>query len=190
MSSRAPIQNVPEGTFESEPTPPISADPAYIDVTNPEDVRVSFRTTEYDSAFDIVHTRFPEVDPLYLTKIFRGTIGAEGLVWLDVGRQDVTPQDFTSLAHLLYCFEVYGQIICIFAQPQGQMHELQLQRALADYRLRVLQLSRVTTFESLKEWHKAVLIAMFRTGQDRVDGWRQERPELQELLRRRMDILI
>lgn len=185
MSSRAPIQNVPKGAFDGEPPPFI--DPASIDVTNPEDVRVSFRTTDYDRAFDIVHARFPEVDPLYITKIFRGTIGAEGLVWLDIGRQDVTPEDFTGLAHLLYCFEVYGQIICIFAQPQGQALEIELQRALADYRLKVLQLSRVTTFESLKAWHKAVLIAQFRGGQDRVEGWREERPELQGLLRKQFD---
>ena len=186
MSSRAPIQNVPEGALDGEP-PPVT-DYASIDVTDPEDVRVSFRTTDYDRAYEIVHARFPEVDPLYLTKIFRGTIGAEGLVWLDVGRQDVTPEDFTSLAHLLYCFEVYGQMICIFAQPRGKVHEIELQRALADYRLRVLQLSRVTTFESLREWHKAVLVSQFRDGQDRIEGWRGDRPELEGLLQRRMRV--
>ena len=138
-----------------------------VEVTDPDDVRVSFRTPDYDRAREIVHARFPEVDPLYLTKIFRGTIRAEGLVWLDVGRQDVTPEDFTSLAHLLYCFEVYGQIICIFAQPQGRDFEIELQEALADYRLRLLQLSRMTTFESLRHWHKMVLVAQFRGGQDR-----------------------
>ena len=188
MSFRAPIQNIPAGVTVDDESITSSQNPASIDVTNPEDVRVSFRTTDYDSALAIIQDRFPEIDPLYLTKIFRGTIRAEGLVWLDVGRQDVTPEDFTSLAHLLYCFEVYGQVICIFAQPQGQVFELELQRALADYRLKLLQLSRVSTWESLREWHKAVLVAQFGNGQDRLEGWRKDRPELQGMLRRRRDV--
>ena len=184
MPPRAPIQNVPEGTFEARPPPSLSA--ASIDVTDPDEVRVSFRTTDYDAASSIVHARFPEVDPLYVTKIFRGSIRAEGLVWLDVGRQDVTPDDFTSLAHLFYCFEVYGQIICIFARPQGKEFELELQEALADYRLRLLRLSQVATFESLRHWHKEFLEAQFREGQDRLEGWRDDRPELQILLKRQI----
>jgi len=72
------------------------------------------------------------------------------------------------------------------AAPQGYERELELQRALADYRVRLLKLSKVATFESLKEWHKAMLEAQIRDGQDRADGWRQKREELGGLLRRRM----
>lgn len=63
---------------------------------------------------------------------------------------------------------------------------MELQRALSDHRLRLLKLSRVATFESLREWHKAVLEAQIRDGQDRVDGWRARREDLAVLLKRQM----
>ena len=161
-------------------------DPNTIDVSTPGDSRASFRTTDYDSILPVVRARYPNVDPLYFTKIFRGTIHAEGLVWLDVDRQDATPSDFENFAHLLYCFEVYGQILCIFVSPQGVERELELQRALSDYRIRLLKLSRVATFESLREWHKAVLNAQIKEGQDRIGGWTERREGLATLLKRQM----
>jgi len=168
----------------SHPSEPIDQYP--IDTSSPDDSRSSFRTTDFDTTLPHIRARFPNIDPLYLTKIFRGTIRASGLIWLDVDREDPSPSDFPNLAHLLYCFEIYGQIICILAAPQGYARELELQRALADYRVRLLKLSKVATFESLKEWHKAMLEAQIRDGQDRADGWRQKREELGGLLRRRM----
>ncbi|KAI4125968.1 MAG: hypothetical protein LQ338_003994 [Usnochroma carphineum] len=177
-STRAPIQNHPEAV---EPTPLV--DPAAIDVSFPEDSRTSFRSTDFDSALPLIRARFPNIDPLYITKIFRGTITAPGLVWLDVDRQDATPPDFITLAHLLYCFEIYGQIVCVFA---GVAQEMELQRALAEYRIRLLKLSRWATFESLREWHKACLEAQIQEGQDRVEGWRDGGREFEGLLRREM----
>ena len=161
-------------------------DPESIDVSSPEDSRVSFRSTDFDSTLPIVRARFPNIDPLYIRKIFRGTIHPSGLIWLDVDRQDASPPDFSDLAHLLYCFEVYGQILCILADPRGLDRETELQRALSDYRIRILKLSKMATFESLNEWHKANLDAQIRDGQDRVDGWRERREELVGLLRRKM----
>ena len=70
------------------------------------------------------------------------------------------------------------------ASPQGLEQEMELQRALADYRVRLLKLSRVCTFESLREWHKGVLEAQIRDGQDRVDGWRERREGFSGLLKR------
>ncbi|KAL8728595.1 MAG: hypothetical protein Q9181_005303 [Wetmoreana brouardii] len=186
MSFHAPIQNVPE-TFEpSSAVDPAFIDPAFIDVSSPDDSRSSFRTTDYDSTLPIIRARFPNIDPLYFMKIFRGTIRPEGLVWLDVDRQDATPPDFYNLAHLLYCFEIYAQVVCILAGPQGIEQEMELQRAMADHRIRVLKLSRVATFDSLKEWHKAILEAQLRDGQDRVEGWMGKRDEFDGLLRRQM----
>lgn len=161
-------------------------DPDSIDVSSPDDSRSSFRTTDYDSVFPRIHSRFPNIDPVYITKIYRGTIHPTGLVWLDVDRQDATPSDFENLAHLLYCFEIYGQILCIFASPQGVEREMELQWALADYRIRILKLSRVATFESLNEWHKAILETQIRDGQDRASGWRERRQDLSALLKRQM----
>lgn len=76
-----------------EPLPPI-------DVSSPDSTRTSFLTTDYDSTLPLVRARFPNIDPLYITKIFRGTIHPEGLIWLDVDRQDASPPDFSDLAHL------------------------------------------------------------------------------------------
>ena len=86
----------------------------------------------------------------------------------------------------MYCFEIYGQVICILASPQGVERVLELQRALSDYRVRLLKLSRAATFDSLREWHKAVLEAQIRGGQDRVEGWREKREDLAGLLKRQM----
>lgn len=159
-------------------------DPESIDVSSPDDSRTAFRTTNFDAALPYIRARFPNIDPLYLTKIFRGTITPEGLIWLDVDREDASPPDFSNLAHLLYCFDIYGQILCILVAPQGVEQELEMQRALADYRIRLLKLSKVATFESLREWHKVVVQAQITHGQDRVEGWRERREELGGLLKR------
>lgn len=183
MSSYPPMPRLSDSINHSG-TPFV--DPDSIDVSSPEDSRSSFRTTDYSSTLPLIRARFPNIDPVYITKIFRGTIHAAGLVWLDVDRQDATPPDFENFAHLLYCFEIYGQIVCLFASPQGMEREMELQWALADYRIRLLKLSRAATFESLNEWHKAVLEAQIRDGQDRVAGWRERREDLAGLLKRQM----
>ncbi|KAF6225396.1 hypothetical protein HO173_012780 [Letharia columbiana] len=68
----------------NEPLPPI-------DVSSTDANRSSFLTTDYDSTIPLIRARFPNIDPLYFTKIFRGTIHPEGLIWLDVDRQDASP---------------------------------------------------------------------------------------------------
>lgn len=72
------------------------------------------------------------------------------------------------------------------ASPQGIEMELELQRALADYRIRLLKLSNWATFESVKDWHSGFLDAKFRVGQDSPEGWRERRDDLEGLLRRKM----
>ncbi|MCJ1456345.1 hypothetical protein MMC28_006706 [Mycoblastus sanguinarius] len=166
----------------SEPTAPLPP----IDVSCPDTGRSSFLATDYDTTLPLIRARFPNIDPLYLTKIFRGTIHPEGLIWLDVDRQDASPPDFSDLAHLLYCFEIYGQILCILADPQAGLKEIELQRALSDYKIRLLKLSKVASFESLREWHKAFVGVQIREGQDRVEGWRERREGLAQLLKRKV----
>ena len=72
------------------------------------------------------------------------------------------------------------------ASPQGIGRELELQMALADYRLRLLKLSQWATFESVRSWHKGFLETQFRDGQDKAEGWRQPREDLTMLLRKKM----
>ena len=60
-----------------------------------------------------------------------------------------------------------------------------MQRALTDYRLRLLKLSKVASFESLREWNRAYLEVMIAEGQDRVEGWRERREGLGALLKRK-----
>ncbi|KAL8645667.1 MAG: hypothetical protein Q9210_006581, partial [Variospora velana] len=99
---------------------------------------------------------------------------------------DASPLDFSDLAHLMYCFEVYGQIVCILARPQGVELELELQEALAGFRLRVLKMSKWAGFESLVDWFKGFVEGRLREGQDLPEGWREERRDLEGLLRREM----
>ena len=73
--------------------------------------------------------------------------------------------------------------------PQGAETELELQQALADYRIRLLKLSKLHTFESLKEWHKANLEARFRDGQDRPAGWMEAREGFMNLLVRKQGFI-
>ncbi|KAL9604154.1 MAG: hypothetical protein Q9219_000742 [cf. Caloplaca sp. 3 TL-2023] len=162
-----------------------SIDPSTIDTSAPEDHRTSFRSTNLEAVTPIINARFPNIEPLYLTKIFRGTIGSQGLIWLDVGRQDVSGLDFSDIAHLVYCFEVYAQIICIMASPQGMEAELELQHALADYRLRLLKMSNWATFESVKEWFRVYMEMRFQQGQDRPEGWRETGEGMMHLLRKK-----
>lgn len=171
--------------FSTMPRASQPLDPDPIDTTSPDDSRTSFRTTDFDSILPLINNRFPNIDLVYLTKIFRGTIGANGLIWLDIDRQDTSPLDLSDLAHLMYCFEVYGQIVCIMASPQGMEKELELQTALTDYRLRILKISKWATFDSLRAYHKAFLEAQFQIGQDNAEGWRERREELSGLLRKR-----
>lgn len=178
--------NPPMPNYPPMPRLGESIEPPHIDVSSPEEHRTSFHATNFDSILPLLRGRFPNIEPLYLTKIFRGTIKATGLIWLDVDRQDTSPLDFSDFEHLLYCFEIYGQIVCILASPQGLELELELQNALADYRIRLLKLSKWATFESVLEWHKAVLEAQLQYGQDRPEGWRERREELGTLLRKKM----
>ncbi|KAL8920033.1 MAG: hypothetical protein Q9208_006488 [Pyrenodesmia sp. 3 TL-2023] len=160
--------------------------PSTIDTSAPEDSRASFRTTSLTALFPALQARFPSIDPLYLTKTFRGTLGPTGLIWFDIGRQDTSPLDFSDFPHMLYCFEIYGQIVCMMAGPQGAEAQLELQSALADYRIRLLKMSKWATFQSVKEWHGAFLERRFQCGQDDPEGWREKREDLEMLLRRKM----
>ncbi len=160
--------------------------PSTIDTSAPEDSRASFRSTSLSAILPAIQDRFPSIDPLYLTKTFRGTIGPTGLIWFDIGRQDTSPLDFSDFQHLLYCFEIYGQIVCMLAGPQGVDAQLELQSALADYRIRLLKMSKWATFESVKEWNGAFLERRFQMGQDDPEGWREKREDLEMLLRRKM----
>ena len=124
----------------------------------PDPTRASFPNATISAALPQIKARFPNVAPLYFTKIFRGTITAPGLVWLDVDREVATPDDFPDLPYLLYCFEVYGQIVCLFAaysahekeggvSVRGMGEMVELQCALADYRMRLLKLAKNSIFE-------------------------------------------
>ncbi|KAL8800325.1 MAG: hypothetical protein Q9182_005252 [Xanthomendoza sp. 2 TL-2023] len=196
-SSSAPIQHVPasasaslrDSTIPPNTSTSTSTNPSIpppIDTSSPEDYRISFRTTDLDAATPHILSRFPNIDPLYLTKIYRGTITPTGLIWLDIGRQDSSPLEFSDLAHLLYCFEVYCQIVCILVRPAGLAFELEMQNALADYRIRVLKLSKWVTWESLLAWHTGFVSTRMAQGQDVVEGWREGREDLAGVLRKRM----
>ena len=65
---------------------------------------------------------------------------------------------------------------------------MDLQMALADFRIRLLKISKWATFESLKEWYKRYLEAQMREGQDNAKGWMERREELAPLLRKRMQV--
>lgn len=68
----------------------------------------------------------------------------------------------------------------------GLEAELELQRAVSDYKVRLLRMSQWATWESLLEWHKGFVNGVLARGQDRVEVWREGREDLDGVLRRRM----
>lgn len=99
-----------------------------------------------------------------LTEIFIGTRIATGLVWLDCDKEDATlvkPPDNT---HLLYCSEIWGQIVCamaqsgsskrhcVFTRGRGGGGEVEdFQHELADHQMRLLEKAKVCTSGNLRD---------------------------------------
>ena len=159
------------------------------DQDDPDYPRSSFLHTTYARALPIITERYPNIGVVYLIKIFRGTIHPSALVWMDVDREMATPEESSDISHLLYCFEVYGQIICLFAADGDSASQvLELQEALAEYRMRLLRLVSFCTFESLRAWHGAFLTEVIHAGQDKPSEWRQRREGLTKLLTRKQGV--
>ena len=72
------------------------------------------------------------------------------------------------------------------AGEAGDRGEVELQRAVAEYKVRLLKISQWATWESLLEWHKGFLDGVLVRGQDKVGVWGEGREDLDGVLRKRM----
>ena len=138
---------------------------------------------------DILTIRFPAVNPKHIRQIYHCSFKAEDLPKLNdniVAQMAMSKDDTVELKdiiNLLSCFEVYAQIVCFFAHPAVA---LPLQEAFASYRSRLLYLSVIYTWKSLRAFHLAFVYTRIARGQDDVAGWKtiERSLEGQVLLRR------
>lgn len=145
--------------------------------------RVSFvHLSTGKEALKSINTRFPPVPPKLFKKIFKGSLHASEITKLSTDLNPRGEKDDTeakSINHLLRCFEIYGQAICHFAQTSVA---LELQDALADYRIKLSDRLLHYTFESIREHHLRFIQARILTGQDDPLGWRDQARELDHVL--------
>ena len=151
--------------------------------------RVSFMDAEDTQPFFRIHERYGSVDIKYFKQIFFGTFRSKDLIKLGerytkstISRASPQPN---GMLQLLRCFEIYGQAICYYAHSDIA---LSLQEALSDYRSRLIVLSHTYEFDSIRNYHYAVVAANMLGGQDNPNAWSKRDERCSELLVRKLNI--
>ena len=138
--------------------------------------------------FDIAG-RFPTIQMKYFKQIFYGTFQPENLTKLGQGMADrVTAeaaQDAKGVAHLLLCLEIYGQIVLHFSNSflLGP-----LQEALSKYRVRLIEMSVIYKFDSIKAYNATFMRTRILRGQDDPVAWAREDRLCCDLLVRKLGL--
>lgn len=140
-----------------------------------------------DKPYHTFHKKFRAVNIKYFKQIFFGTFRPEQSIELSrtpYNRMDNHKDvpEATDLIQLLRCFEVYGQAICHYAHSDVV---IQLQEALSDYRVRLIDLSVYYTFDSIREYHYAFMYARILNGQDDPISWTAEDESCRNVLIRK-----
>lgn len=118
--------------------------------------------------------RFRALEMKYVLQIFRGQFHPCDLgklaanTYIRRHKVDANPTDSSGLRDLLRAFEVYCQIVIFFSHESNVG---QLQAAMADYRISLLDLFPSYTFQSLKDFHESFVFARIRSGQDLPSDW-------------------
>ena len=120
-------------------------------------------------------SRFPTVQMKYFKQIFYGTFQPENLTKLGQGMADraaqEAPQEVKGMSHLLLCIEIYGQIVLHFSASSLRYP---LQQALSQYRVRLLEMSVIYKFESIRTYNIAFMRTRLLVGQDDPAAWMLE----------------
>ena len=130
--------------------------------------RVSFlHHDEGTKPFLDLAARFPTVLMNHFKQIFFGTFAPENLTKLGQGMADraaaEAPQDAKGMAHMLLCLEVYSQIVLHFSAVSllGP-----LQQSLSQYRVRLIEMSVVYKFDSIRTYNAIFMRTRILLGQD------------------------
>ena len=134
-------------------------------------------------------SRFPTVQMKYFKQIFYGTFQPESLTKLGQGMADravqEAPQEAKGMSHLLLCLEVYGQILLHFS-AKAVLDPLQ--QSLSQYRVRLLEMSVIYKFDSIRMYNAAFMRARILLGQDDATAWGLEDRRCSDLLVRKMGL--
>ena len=136
--------------------------------------------------FDLCN-RFASVHMKYFKQIFYGTFQPESLTKLgqSMSDRDTTeaPQDAKGMAHMLLCMEIYGQIVLHFSNSAilGP-----LQEALSKYRVRLIEMSVIYKFDSIKAYNATFIRTRILLGQDDPQAWAREDGHCRDLLMRKL----
>ena len=116
--------------------------------------------------------RFPMVQIKYFKQIFFETFQPENLTKLGQGMADrattEAPQDAKGVAHMLLCLEIYGQIVLHFSNVSIRGP---LQESLSKYRVRLIEMSVIYKFDSIKAYNATFMRTRILRGQDDPKAW-------------------
>ena len=93
------------------------------------------------------------------------------------------PQDVKGMAHMLLCMEIYGQIVLHFFN--SAILGL-LQEALLKYRVRLIEMSVIYKFDSIKTYNAIFMRTRILLGQDDPQVWAREDEHCRDLLVRKL----
>ena len=143
--------------------------------------RVSFRGVSHHQGKTLrssIQTRFPAVASAHFKHIYNGTFEIRHL--LQLANTNAAPiskeaNKIESTNKLLRCIEIYCQIVCHFTSPAAAV---ELQQALASFRIRVLEFLDIYTFQTVRDWSLAFISTRITKGQDDALGWLEPAVEL------------
>ena len=132
--------------------------------------------------------RFPTVHMKYFKQIFYGTFQPENLTKLGQGMADraaAEAQEAKGMAHLLLCLEIYGQIVLFFS-IKGWREPLQ--ESLSQYRVRLIEMSVIYKFDSIRAYNATFMRTRILLGQDDHKAWALEDRRCYDLLVRKVGL--
>lgn len=134
-------------------------------------------------------SRFPTVQMKYFKQIFYGTFQPENLTKLGQGMADratqEAPQEAKGMSHLLLCLKIYGQIVLHFS-AKSLLDPLQ--QSFSQYRVRLLEMSVIYKFDSIRAYNATFMRTRILLGQDDPVAWSLEDRRCCDLLVRKMGL--
>ena len=138
-------------------------------------LRQRFPAINTDHFRDIWRNTFRPINVVKLGNDFGSIVEPKKQLWNVVGgklekiESDSIPAEIRGLTHLLKYLIVYFQILLKFT-PEG--NQVVLQAAFADYQLRLINLTTIYTWESIRRYHLIFHSKRIMTGPGDAMGWR------------------
>ena len=133
--------------------------------------------------------RFPTVLMKYFKQIFFRTFAPENLTKLSQGMADraavEASQEVKGIGHMLLYLEIYSQIVLHFSAVSLLSP---LQQSLSQYRVRLIEMSVVYKFDSIRAYNATFMRTRILLGQDDAAAWALENRQCCDLLVRKTSL--